>query len=81
MCIVSKNILDKIEDINSPEEFKRLYNSFKSSNADLELKEAAIKELKRRKNCFDFETIDTPSSVLKDIEAGAADIDDIGGMN
>ena len=79
--MLSDHIIDRIEDVGSPEEFKELYESFVSSTATLELKEVAIKELKKRKSVFDFTKVDTPLHVLKDIEDGAADIDDIGGMN
>lgn len=79
--MLSSHIIDRSNDIDGPEEFEELYESFISSNAPHNIKEAAIKELKKRKNVFDFTKVDTPLHALKDIEEGAADIDDIGGMN
>lgn len=76
--MLNKAVLDTIDSIESTEEFEEVLNRFQTSNADIEVKKEAIKELKARKSCFDTSKLSTDASVLSDIQAGQADIDDIG---
>ena len=72
-------VLKAIEDVNSVQEFNILLNKWNLSDAPVEFKEAAIRELKLKKSTFYINPKVTPKSVLADIAAGAADISDITG--
>lgn len=70
--------IEVIEMVDSVKQFNSLLSRFELSDANPELKEEAIRELKARKAIFYINPVITPKSVFEDIRAGAADIDDIG---
>lgn len=71
-------IIESINAVDSVQSFNELMNLYKTSTASQDLKDEAIRELKARKSIFCLDDNITSSSVLEDIEAGKADIDDIG---
>ena len=71
-------ILDAIDEIDSVSDFNALlYKWSVMSEADQELKDEAIRELKARKGIFYINPIYTPKNVFEDMQAGMADISDI----
>lgn len=76
--MLSDIILDAIDEVSSTKDFNALlYKWSVLSDADDELKDEAIRELKARKSIYDLSPNFTPESVIEDIKAGATDIDDI----
>lgn len=77
MKMLNDFVKEAIEDVNSVEEFDILLKKWQLSDAPQEFKEAAIRELKAKKSIFYISPNSTPDSVYADMQAGAADIDDI----
>ena len=75
--MLSENILNRIEKVNSIEEFNELLSIFELSTAEIKIKDEAIRTLKAKKSCFYINPLYTPKNVYEDIIAGQADIDDI----
>lgn len=72
-------ILDAIDAVESVSDFNALlYKWSVMSDADDEIKNEAIRELKAKKGSFYINPVHTPKNVYEDIKAGEADIDDIG---
>jgi len=77
--MLNEHTLKKISTISTKEAYDELLNSLKTSEAQLEIREEAIRELKAQ--CPQFDEISKlPSKeLLAQIKDGEADIDDIGG--
>ena len=75
---VPQRIIDRAKTITNKKEFNSVINSIKVSDAPLEQREEAIRYIKTQ--CSKFDTQDKPlnTQLLKDIQEGEADIDDIG---
>lgn len=76
--MLNKHILKTIDSVNSVDDFNEVLNRFKLSDAAIDIKNAAIRELKAKKSVFDLDKNFTPAKVMAEIKAGEADIDDIG---
>ena len=70
-------ILDAIDAVESVSDFNALLYKWTMSEANQELKDDAIRELKARKSIFYINPVHTPKNVFEDIKAGQADIDDL----
>ena len=70
-------IIKAIDNVSSVKDFQQLKQKWETSDAADEFKKEAIRELKARKSIYDLSPNFTPESVIEDIKAGAADIDDI----
>lgn len=70
-------ILDAIDDVESVSDFNALLYKWTMSEANQELKDEAIRELKAKKSIFYINPLHTPKNVFEDIKAGQADIDDL----
>ena len=70
-------ILDAIDAVESVSDFNALLYKWTMSEANQELKDEAIRELKARKSIFYINLVHTPKNVFEDIKAGQADIDDL----
>ena len=70
-------ILDAIDAVESVSDFNALLYKWTMSEANQELKDEAIRELKARKSAFYIYPLNTPKNVFEDIKAGQADIDDL----
>jgi replicative DNA helicase len=77
--MLNERIKNKILEIETKSEYDDLMNSFVLSDAPLELKQEAIKELKKAHILFDDERHTTPKEVLQMIKDGEADTSDING--
>lgn len=75
--MLAEGIIKAINKVDSQEEFNLLLDKFKLSSAPLEIREAAIEELKKRKKMFYISEKADLTEVYLDIIAGQADIDDI----
>lgn len=70
-------ILDAIDAVESVSDFNALLYKWTMSEANQELKDEAIRELKAKKSIFYINPLHTPKNVFEDIKAGQADIDDL----
>ena len=70
-------IFDAIDAVESVSDFNALLYKWTMSEANQELKDEAIRELKARKSIFYINPVHTPKNVFEDIKAGQADIDDL----
>ena len=70
-------VLDAIDAVESVSDFNALLYKWTMSEANQELKDEAIRELKARKSIFYINPLRTPKNVFEDIKAGQADIDDL----
>ena len=70
-------IIKAIDNVSSVKDFQQLKQKWEMSDTADEFKKEAIRELKARKSIYDLSPNFTPESVIEDIKAGAADIDDI----
>ena len=70
-------IFDAIDAVESVSDFNALLYKWTMSEANQELKDEAIRELKARKSIFYINPLHTPKNVFEDIKAGQADIDDL----
>ena len=70
-------VLDAIDAVESVSDFNALLYKWTMSEANQELKDEAIRELKARKSIFYINPVHTPKNVFEDIKAGQADIDDL----
>lgn len=75
--MLNENILNRIEKVNSIQDFNNLLSIFEASTAEIKIKDEAIRTLKAKKSCFYINPLHTPKNVYEDIIAGQADIDDI----
>lgn len=75
--MLNEFVKEAIENVDSAEEFDILLNKWQLSDAPEEFKEVAIRELKAKKSIFFISPNSTPDTVYADMQAGAADIDDI----
>ena len=75
--MLSDVILDAIDAVESVSDFNTLLYKWTMSEANQELKDEAIRELKARKSIFYINPLHTPKNVFEDIKAGQADIDDL----
>ena len=70
-------IIKAIDNVSSVKDFQQLKQKWEMSDTADEFKKEAIRELKARKSIYDLSPNFTPESVIEDIKAGVADIDDI----
>lgn len=77
--MLNQNIIKRINEIETKSEYDELMNSFVLSDANIEIKQEAIKELKKAHILFDDDRHITPKEVLQMIKDGEADISDING--
>jgi len=76
--MLNEHIIKAISNVKSKEDYESLVGRFKTSEAPLETREEAIRELEAR--CPQYVTVDKlPSRELfEELKDGEADIDDIG---
>ena len=77
--MLHEKIKQRINEVETKSEYDDLMNSFELSDAPIELKQEAIKELKKAHILFDDERHTTPKEVLQMIKDGEADTSDING--
>ena len=77
--MLNEKIIKRINEIETKSEYDELMNSFILSDASIEIKQEAIKELKKAHILFDDDRHTTPKEVLQMIKDGEADTDDING--
>lgn len=77
--MLNEKIKQRINEVETKSEYDDLMNSFALSDAPIELKQEAIKELKKAHILFDDERHTTPKEVLQMIKDGEADTSDING--
>lgn len=75
--MLNQKTINRINEVDSVQDFNELLDIFQLSEADKATKEEAIRELKARKSVFYVNPVHTSKNVYEDIKAGAADIDDI----
>lgn len=77
--MLNEKIIARIKAIETKSEYNELMNIFLLSDAPVEIKTEAIKELKKRHVSFDDERNSTPKEILQMIKDGEADISDMNG--
>jgi len=77
--MVSDAVKEAVSKIETKEDYNNVLQKFKLSSATVEQKEEAIRYLKTQHPSFDTTDRLPTKELLSEIEAGQADIDDIGG--
>lgn len=75
--MLNEKILSRIQEVETKSEYDELMNAFKTSNAPIELKQEAIKELKKAHKYYNDEENIPTKEVLQLIKDSEADISDI----
>ena len=75
--MLNEKILSRIQEVETKSEYDELMNAFKTSNAPIELKQEAIKELKKVHKYYNDEENIPKKEVLQLIKDSEADISDI----
>ena len=75
--MLNEKIMARIEVVETKLEYNDLLNSFKTSDAPIEIKELAIKTLKKAHKHFNDDENITPKEVMQLIKESEADISDI----
>ena len=78
--MLNEHILKKISTINTKEDYDALLNSLKTSEAPLETREEAIRELKAQKPQFDAVDKLPSKELYAQLKEGESDISDMGGF-
>lgn len=76
--MVSERIKERVAEVEDKYDFDELMNSFKMSNAPLEVRQEAMEYLKAQHSQFDDKSHTPTKEVLQMIKDGEADTDDIG---
>lgn len=75
--MLNEKIMARIEAVETKLEYNDLLNSFKTSDAPIEIKELAIQTLKKSTQAFNDDENITPKEVMRLIKESEADISDI----
>ena len=78
--MLNEHILKKINTINTKEDYDALLNSIKTSEAPLETREQAIRDLKAQKPQFDAVDKLPSKELFAQLKDGEADISDMQGF-
>ena len=78
--MLNEHILKKISTISTKNAYDELLNSLKTSEAPLEIREEAIRELKAQKPQFDAVDRLPSKELFEQLKDGEEDISDMGGF-
>ena len=76
---ITERLKNRIANIETKSEYDEVLYSIQMSNAPIETREEAIRYLKAQCSQFDETAHNFREDVIRDIQEGMADIDDIGG--